>query len=257
MADPLSNSWTKFHWASQHMTAVNKALQRSLDTNLHAVTFETKIEAEARGARAVIAISALPRLRDDCGLTIGDVIQNFRAALDYLAWDLVRTGSTPHPVNPRLVQFPMATSFKAFRSKLAVQLPGVSSDFRAIIRRYQPYRSGDNPTAIRWLCNFSNMDKHRVLIPTLVNVSEVRNLNFSTSWPIEKIDLLITKPQSVNVGTDIAQVVLRRASGDCQVNVQGDVALFPSLGYARNIIPTLTRIRSAVLQVLTEFDGLI
>ena len=238
------------------MTAVNKALQRSLDPSLHAVAFDAKIEAATHGTRAVIAISALPRLRNDCGLTIGDVIQNFRAALDYLAWDLVRTGSTPRPVNPRLVQFPMATSFKAFRGRLATQLPGVSTDFRAIIRRYQPYRRGEGPTAIRWLCNLSNMDKHRVLIPTLVNVSEVRNLTLSSSWPIERIDWLITKPQSLNVGTDVLQVDLSRGIGDCQVNVQGDVALFPSLGYARDIMSSLTKIRSTVLEVLTEFDDL-
>jgi hypothetical protein len=101
------------------------------------------------------------------------------------------------------------------------------------------------------------MDKHRVLIPTLVNVSEVRNLTLSSSWPIQRMDWLIAKPQSLNVGTEVLQVLLSRGTGDCQVNMHGDVALFPSLGYARNIIPTLSKIRSTVLEILTEFDSLI
>jgi len=257
VSDPLENSWAKFYWASQHMTAVDKALKRSIDPNLHAVSFEVEIETQANGGTGIVQISTLPHLRDDCGLAIGDVIQNFRAALDHLTWDLVRIGATPRPKRPQMIQFPMANSYKSFKGQVGDRLPGVPNDQRAIILRYQPYRRGNGPMAIRWLRNFSDKDKHRVLIPTVVNVAGITNLNITSSWPMNGMTYLVKKPRPLNVGTKVLQLDMSPGTGDCQVNVNGEVALFPSLGYGRNILLSLGLIRETVLEILSQFDDII
>jgi hypothetical protein len=255
--DALASSWAKFHWASKHMEAVNAALKRSLDLDLHSIAFQTETEPTRKGAIGTVSISSLPRLRDDCGLAVGDVIQNFRAALDHLAWDLVRIGTDPRPKDPKGVQFPMATNFGSFRSQLPRRLPGVPAGQRAIIREYQPYRRGIGPTAIRRLRNFSDSDKHRLFIPTAVNMEGITNLSINTSWPLVSFNYLVKKPQALHLGTQVLKLEMVRAVGACQVQVKGRVTMFPSVGYGRNIMETLVLIRSTVLEVLGRFEAVL
>ena len=182
------------------------------------------------GNTAVVRITSLPNIRTDYGLTLGDTIQNFRAALDHLAWCLVKLGHDPRPSEPQRVYFPMAASGKSFRSRVDEWLPGVPADYRAIIRRYQPYRSGDRAKAIRWLRNLSNTDKHRVLIPAVVSLGGI-SLQVTTNWPVQRVEPLIKGSRALNVGTPLMRVTLTPILGtDCQMQVHGNLASFPSLG---------------------------
>src|SRR5262249_48175026 len=79
----------------------------------------------------------------ELGLILGDFLTNARAALDHVAWELVKTGSNPSPDRAHLVQFPICvTSDSDFDGRRSTQLPGVGDEVVAIIRRYQPYIRG-------------------------------------------------------------------------------------------------------------------
>jgi hypothetical protein len=254
--DPMESAWAKYHWASKHMDSVYAAIQRSVDPDLHPVAVDIHRESP-NGTNAVARITKLPNLRTDYGLALGDTIQNFRAALDHLAWCLVKTGDDPRPAEPQRVYFPMAASGRSFKGRINEWLPGVSREYRAIIRRYQPYRRGDRPKALRWLRNLSNTDKHRVLIPAIVSLGQV-NLQVTTNWPIQGIKPLITGHRALNVGTPLLRVSLLPILGtDCQVQVNGNLASFPSLGYGVPIDQALPMIRDTVLEILSTFDGLL
>src|ERR1700728_1684140 len=105
--DPMGSAWHKYHWASRHMNAVDTAIQRSIDPNVHPIAVEINREP-VNGTIAVVRVTRLPNIRTDYGLALGDMIQNFRAALDHLAWCLVKTGDDPRPLKPQRVYFPMA-----------------------------------------------------------------------------------------------------------------------------------------------------
>src|SRR5947208_2801295 len=141
-SSPLQSSWSKFHWAQKHLGAVNAALQRSFDPQTHSVSVKVEVKVTADTAVAIARVGSVPIVRDDCGLTLGDTLQNFRAALDHLAWDLVKIGAIPNPKRPQDIYFPMAKNFSNWRTDLDRKLPGVPKEQRAIIRRYQPYRRG-------------------------------------------------------------------------------------------------------------------
>lgn len=99
----------------------------------------------------------------ELGLILGDFLTNARAALDHVAWELVRTGSNPSPDRAHLVQFPICvTSDSDFDGRRSTQLPGVGDEVVAIIRRYQPYIRGQftdtHPLAI--LNRLVRQDKH-------------------------------------------------------------------------------------------------
>jgi len=255
-ADPIGSAWAKYHWASKHMDAVAAALERSVDSNVDPIAFDINLEPP-HGNIAVVRVTKLPNIRTDYGLTLGDTIQNFRSALDHLVWGLVKVGSVPRPKDPKGVQFPMATSGKSFRNQLGRRLPGVPREYRAIIRRYQPYRAGEKPKAIRWLRNLSDTDKHRVLIPAVVSLHGA-NLQLISNWPLQSRNDLIRGQRALKVGTPLVRAALFPVLGtQCQVQVQGQIACFPSLGYGVPVGDALVLIRSTVLEILSVFDNLL
>jgi hypothetical protein len=255
-ADPLGSAWAKYHWASKHMERTDGAIKRSLEPDVDPITFKGKIEPDGERAKALIRIATLAPLRPDCGLALGDVFQNFRAALDHVAWGLVGIGSDPHPSSPDKVYFPMAKSGAHFAKKVDEWLPGVSQDYRRVIRRYQPYRRGDGSRAIRWLQKFSNKDKHRVLIPTVLNQSEL-NLNVTSNWPISRMEWLVRQPRALYAGAPVLELGLHPTNEKCQVKVEHTVLLYPSLGYGVPMGDALTLIRATVLEILGAIEEML
>jgi len=255
--DPMSSAWAKYHWASKHMHAVDAAITRSLDPKTHTVPLDVQIEVQGKSATALVRVGGLPSIRTDCGLALGDVLQNFRSALDHLAWGLVKIGNDPRPKKPKRVYFPMAESAKSFKRQINDWLPGVPRDYRTIVRRYQPYRRGERSKAIRWLRNFSDVDKHRVLVPTVINAHDL-NAQFISNWQVARVDYLLKRPRALNVRAPILRLHLRSASRtDCQVQVNGDLTLLPSLGRGVPLGNSLPLIRATVLEILTTFDSLL
>jgi hypothetical protein len=255
--DPLATAWAKFNWASKHMDAVDAALTRTLDPNKHPVTMNTKIEGDPPlGATATLYVTSLPRIRADCGLTLGDVIHNFRSSLDHLAWALVKIGSNPRPKAPEQVYFPMARSYKRWTERIDLWLPGVPSEYRAVIRRYQPYRRGNHSKAVRWLQRLSNTDKHRVLLPTVINAHEV-NVRVTSNWVLHSFERLAPPRRAIHVGTPLVRVGILGGAGACQVQMDSEVAMLPSLGYGVPIGEMLPTIREVVLEILGTFDKLL
>jgi len=73
-------------------------------------------------------------------LLLGDVVSDFRACLNYLAWDVVRVGTEPKPRDRGRVKFPIVTTNRdRFDAAANICLPGVRAEHVAIIERHQPY----------------------------------------------------------------------------------------------------------------------
>jgi hypothetical protein len=110
------------------------------------------------------------------GLLLGDIVHNFRASLDHLAWAIYKRGKTPALTEWREqgVYFPITRSNDAFNEALVAtpkkrsKLPGVRRADIAIARRYQPYKYGkrnlDNHCFVV-LDKLANADKHRTIQP--------------------------------------------------------------------------------------------
>jgi hypothetical protein len=257
---PLENSWAKYNWARQHMDSVQQALVRSLDPNAHPVTLDLQVEERALSAITTVRIGQLPTIRREIGLALGDVLQNFRASLDHLAWTLVRLGTTPRLSEDaaRRVYFPMARNTHSWRSNIEGWLPGVDDEYRKIVRRYQPYRRGIQAKAMRWLRNFSDRDKHRVLIPAVINQSQI-NLGVLSNWPFGgPPEMLIKGRRALYVGTPVLKAtLLRPRPTKCEVQVQSQITIYPSLGYGVPIDHALAAIQATVLEILSIFDNLL
>lgn len=102
-------------------------------------------------------------------LIIGDAVQNIRAALDHLAYEL----STPAG-RKRGTAFPIFDNEDDFKARGEPKIGTIEGDERTLIERVQPYNASkvpaDNPLAV--LRKLSNLDKHRLLVTTVAAVSE-------------------------------------------------------------------------------------
>ena len=102
-------------------------------------------------------------------LIIGDAVQNIRAALEHLAYEL----STPAG-RRRGTAFPIFDDERGFRAGGERKIATIESDERRLIERVQPYNAAkvaaNDPLAV--LRKLSNLDKHRLLVTTVAAVSE-------------------------------------------------------------------------------------
>jgi hypothetical protein len=111
-------------------------------------------------------------MSDEWPFAVGDIVSNYRAALNYAAYALVLAGSIPEAardatdtriqfpiVHPALSHPPTAESFAA-DGWVHGKLPGVCEKYLRAISPFQPYEArGNEPlNALRVL---SNADKHR------------------------------------------------------------------------------------------------
>jgi hypothetical protein len=93
------------------------------------------------------------------GALIGDAIHNLRAALDHLAWGLVRSaGATP----TWRTQFPISQNQERFDEWAPRNLKGASPAAVEAVRALAPWQDG-NPSLHR-LHRLDIADKHRVLL---------------------------------------------------------------------------------------------
>jgi len=240
-------------------------LQRSFDPKTHPVPIKADIEITGDAAVAMVHPASVPLVRDDCGLTLGDVVQNFRASLDHLAWDLVwdqvKAAGAPRPKRPQDIYFPMAKNFKTWTTGVNAKLPGVPDDQRAVIRRYQPYRRGRGPRAMRWLRDLSDRDKHRVTVPVARSMLPQPYAGVESNWRVSFLQFLVKRPVvNLTIKTPLLRIDLVRppgVTGDCHVNVQGEFPVQPALRRGRPVMVVMVDIRDTVLEILTTFDEML
>jgi hypothetical protein len=89
----------------------------------------------------------------------GDVIQNLRTALDYLAQQLVWAGSGEEPT--RFVQFPIAKDATAYEADKPKRVQGMCPKAIKAIDALKPYKGGND--ALWKIHELNNIDKHRTL----------------------------------------------------------------------------------------------
>jgi hypothetical protein len=170
MADPFDSAWLKWGWAVAHAQALERDISAyTLDTKVD-LPYTTRTEYDAKRHAVLLRVETIDPLPIRWGLRIGDVANNFRAALDHLAWALVQRGRNAGKLTQaqkRNIYFPIAFSRTDFNSALG-KLPGIRRADRAIIRRYQPYLRGKSNVWRHCLTPLPRLtadDKHKEIRP--------------------------------------------------------------------------------------------
>ncbi len=214
----LDSAWFKWDWAVRHSQLLQADIAGTLkpdgDPGSESV-LRIGHEYDPQLNCWVVKVKFVGDIPTRLSLIAGDVIQNFRSALDHLAWFLVQRVSRDAPLTKdqeRGVYFPFCDSEKHFARSISSKLPGVPDADLAIIRQFQPYFTGDEfkaRHAFRILADLSDHDKHRTLQPVGLRLAYVRcqaiNVHDCVVWRI----VPSTSTELIKVNTKLATLFTR------------------------------------------------
>ena len=161
-------------WRAQHHA---DALQDALDGFLRRNPYEIIVQRYPQLAEYILQAKVREEPPADWSPIIGDIVNNWRSALDHLAWQLVRlngnTGDnrtafpifdedpfTPlKPSDPPAVKKKRKSAHDTFKRNVR----GMHINDVAFIKKLQPYSREHNPDThpLSALSRLSNWDKHR------------------------------------------------------------------------------------------------
>lgn len=237
--DPLFESaWLKWVQAIVHSQTLQRDIEaRTANGDSEPVrTVRAQYHPKRHGfAVTVEDIEPMPiRWR----LLLGDIANNFRAALDHLAWALVCRGRTPPgkltAAQESAVAFPIFEDRGKYNRSLPKKLPGVRRADIAEVRRCQPYLHGARKRPLHpfvLLAGINSGDKHRTIQPLWafasridVEVTHMRNcvLRGPEHWS--------RRGDPLEVGTEIAFMQARRLGPDPELEMKLRLTVAPSVG---------------------------
>lgn len=150
----------KVERAKQHIADVADELEGFINAPPPPYTVVTQDDPETGALvyRAAVHPQAQEWL-DQIALVFGDAIHNLRAALDFIAWQLVESNNGGPS---RWTTFPIADSWKEFDSGGPRFVNGAGEDAIKLLREIRPYKGGNNDL---WrLHRLDIADKHRLLL---------------------------------------------------------------------------------------------
>lgn len=244
---PLASSWAKFHRAGTHLDGLNDELAR-----INGDSESVGVDMEGKADEVFLRLTSLPYLRE-VGLLIGDTVNNYRAALDHLAWDLVKLGADPKPKRPDKIYYPLARSWESLRARRREWLPGVGDDAFRIIRLHQPYRRDRRGFLLRTLRDISDIDKHRYFVPAahsmtgFVGRTTLHDCTLTRDWRC-------SPRRALYVGMKVYRVWISAVGPVPNVEIESQMSVEPCLSRGVAIMDTMTGIRSEVLLILSAFE---
>lgn len=264
-SDPLfTSAWLKWGQGVAH----TQALEAQVDAFCEAAhrepiaTFATQYHAHRHGF-SLFVDSILTPIPVTWGLILGDCIHGFHAALDHVAWAVVTRGRTPPEklTKPRKrnIYFPIFDKPTEFNATISKTLPGARRADIAIIRSYQPYRNRPYRNSVSHLAllrSLSNTDKHRTITP-------VWDMPESVSYEVTyQRDCVLTarnrltKVRTLQIGTELALIPVKRTGAEPQIEVKPDVTARPALEEQRVWLDVfIYGLRSTVCDLLLKFAG--
>jgi hypothetical protein len=194
----------------------------------------------------------------DLGLVIGDALNNYRATLDHLVWDLVKLGASPRLTRKEegMVQYPFGATRRQLRGQRAARMPGVDDRFWRVIEANQPYRRDEHGRALRHLNRLTNLDKHRQIVPTVFALADFRGTVNLTGCTIAEFQPRAPR-RSLYVGAKLLPTRVTPIADEFDVQIEGEFIVEPSLGYRVPVQPTVLSIRDVVLDILSQCERML
>lgn len=205
-----------------------------------------------------IADLQLPLAPIELSLVFGDALTNYRAVLDYIAWQ-----AAVSPSDPKQVWFPILDDHAKFPTAIKGRIPGIDPTHRAIIERYQPYKWGSQKTThpLAMLNRLVTHDKHRALRLMAVAGTQVK-VNVPESFPNFRVTHREGKlsPFEFEPGTDILRIYGRKIdpTRDPEVKVYWHDGHYGVrlVDEPRQAEVVLTQVARMVGDLLREFDAI-
>lgn len=258
MSDPFQDSRAKLDRGKAQLDALYAQILEALhadeviaDVEFDAERPEPPVLPDGTLLRiATFKVIHAPVIPRNSGLLVGEVLHNFRSALDHTAWSLVKHTGHRNLTRPqaREVAFPMAKKRANLNSLWNSKLRGVpQTPYFGIVDDFQPYRRTAAGRAMRSLRNLSDTDKHRLLVPALAFPYKVDlKIEVKPPWALLGHKELLALHRPVKVGTKLASILLvRLPPGQTSVDAHGNFQVYPELPGRLGLEATMNAIRDA------------
>jgi hypothetical protein len=256
----LSGPKLKLERAKQHIEDLEAAIERFFETNPYELFIENNSETGQREHK-VRRVDAPP---DSLALIAGDVIHNFRSALDHLIWQLViANGKKPDDLR---TEFPVWGKKAGFEKGRPGRAKGISEQALDVLYGLKPYKGGND--ALWLLHRLDIVDKHRLLLAV---ISSAQGIVVDLVAPLER--LLGKPPDEVSGSRKLAikaaeptllvpgATVFTQSPGseehhDTEITVA--IALGePEVPLGDSVVVTLNQLSSFVREVIDLFTPLL
>lgn len=260
----FDSAWLKWHRAVTQATALNEEVERFTRESRGNPSIVLTTDYNAQRHAFVVSVAWVREFPPDWGLRFGEIVFNYRCALDHLAWALVGRGQMP-PLTltenqRRGIAFPITDKGRRadFNAALGRRLPGISRTDLAVLRRHQPYRRDQRiPWRLHPLCllaGFNNHDKHRYLAP-LWGVPTGAKFKIPV-WT----DCIVTdrrkslSPGPLQVGAEVRTVRVRKTGPNPKMEVQADFTAHVAVGEGTPITRLFNAVQVSIADILTAFS---
>lgn len=248
--DPLFDSaWLKWAHAIRHTQALEEEIDAFSAHHQGQALLVCRTDYHPKRHGFIATIEQIESIPPKWSLLLGDAANNFRAALDHLAWAVALRGRTP-PGSGALtkgqeqaIYFPICEDRRVFSAEIRnpptpksrLKLPGARRADSAKLRRHQPYHTGPSKRqfhVLMMLTDINGGDKHRTIQPIWGEAVEMR-LKVTESRDCDVRHWIGAKPipkRPLEVGTELAYIPARRTGPDPKVGVKLDVVAEPAIG---------------------------
>ncbi len=212
-------------------------------------------------------------IKREWSLLIGDVLTNFGAALDHLAWELVPSKRQLNEKQLRAIYFPLyATTRKDFLANVRRrELPGVSKHRLLMLSPFQPYKSRQQswffrnrlylnlpipPGPLMVLKTLLRVDKHRTVLVTILRPGSYR----TSPGVVESTVPMGTPREPLKANAHLVTFILRSPlPADVSYDEVAMHAQFtPTVGFqdvGTAVIPTLQDMATEIKKILWKLGG--
>jgi hypothetical protein len=267
----FESAWLKWAQAIVHAQSLEADIAIWADNDPDPVgAFRTEYHAKRHGFAVVVEdVAPMPvRWR----LLLGDIANNYRAALDHLAWTLVGRGRMP-PGSGRLtrkqekaVYFPICEDRESFNAeirvpdnpKMRLKLPAIRRADAAIARRAQPYHRGPTKRPMDpfvLLTAINTGDKHRTIQPLWAYPSRIDiEVTHMRNCVLRGTEVWKRRGDPLDNEAEIAFLPARRLGPDPELEMQLRVSSTPTIGNRISVREWHAKTGIAIFRLLREFS---
>jgi hypothetical protein len=251
MSHPFGGCRAKIGRAYEHLETFETEFAASAQQGIP-ITFGSEFDSQTQTVSTKII--GLPEIPDRWMLIAADALQNFRAALNYLAWELAilelrRQGEAREPKSN--TEFPIATEPERFRADRITDLHPLH---QTMIRGFQPYhgryRAPAHPLAL--LQRLTNTDKHRTFQFGFVTAIETLLGRYTAhDCTVTHSNYFILDP--FQIGAEYARHDVIPTGPNPTIHEQPSLALAIAFGDGWAVVPTLMDIGAKVNEIVGAF----
>jgi hypothetical protein len=236
----LRSAHLKIERAKKHIADLNAERLRFLGTDPYVGV--PKFLPEANSTQYVL--QSLPDIPDSIPLILGDAVHDLRAALDYLACEIVRSVG----VEPKGVYFPICETVEKYKSESNGKVKGMPQAAKDEIDKIQPY-GGEND-GLWGLHTLDIIDKHRLLLTTGMRVG-----GWQVNLSLTPTEYNFAMPSLLEEG-DVIGWIPGNHEADKRMSITADIAFGePEILEGRPIIETLTQLANMVEAIVSHFGA--